>query len=353
MARTIQPAALVRPRLAAAWCGNPAAAAMYAALTLVGFTATAAADEVWIRGGEPASAARRVEGTIQDYTGRELLLQTTGQKVRRLPADRVERVETDWPDGYLQATELARSGDPQQAYERFAKAAAAERRPWVQRMILHEMLKLLMRLDRRKEAGDLFLVLIGSDAETPAIADMPLAWVASEAVEQATAERWLNRSEAQAVQLLAASHLFSTPDRQRAIAVLQKLSSTADPPIAAIAAAQLWRTRVPTATPRHVETWEQHLLQIPPPLRDGPYLILGQVYDRLGDPDRSVLALLRVSIEGGSDSRRRAAALLSAARILIREHHQDEARALLAEVVRQYPSSVERPAAERLLRGDP
>jgi tetratricopeptide (TPR) repeat protein len=132
--------------------------------------------------------------------------------------------------------------------------------------------------------------------------------------------------------------------------MLQRLSADADPRIAALAEAQLWRTSVATADAAQAQVWQAALEKMPRELRAGPSFVVGQVLRRLGRHDEAALALLRVPIHAPEHAHLAARALLDAAATLNDAGQPQEALRLAREVVKDYASTPSAKPAEELIR---
>ena len=320
-------------------------------LLLVIVSPTRAEDTVYIRPEQPGGNPYSLRGEIIDDTGRELTFRVQGSsRPRRYPADRVDRIETEWPAGFGQGTAAMTRGDFAAAAAHFVAANRAEKRAWARRRILAELVICYRVTGLDGKAGDIFLAIVQSDPATPAFDRIPLAWFATEAVPKSKAMGWLARTDLPAAGLLGASHLLATEERAVAIAKLRHLADTAsDPRLAALAEAQRWRTRIVTADESDGVRWRQRIDAMPPAVRGGPYFILAQVDERLGQADAAALAYLRVPIHFKYDRPLAARALLGAARATRQSGHTDESRGLLQELIRDYPNAAERTEAEQML----
>ena len=319
-------------------------------LLLVIVSPARAEDTVYLRPEQPGGNPYSLRGEIIDDTGRELTFRVQGSsRPRRYPADRVDRIETEWPSGFGQGRAAMARGDFAAAAEHFVAANRAEKRAWARRRILAELVICYRAAGLDGKAGDIFLAIAQSDPATPAFDRIPLAWFATEAVPKSKAKGWLARTNLPAAGLLGASHLLATDERDVAIARLRHLADTApDPRVAALAEAQRWRTRIVTADESDRVRWQQRIDAMPPVVRGGPYFVLAQVHERLGQADAAALAYLRVPIHFNHDRPLAARALLGAARATRQSGHTDESRRLLRELIRDYPNTAESTEAERM-----
>ncbi len=108
------------------------------------------------------------------------------------------------------------------------------------------------------------------------LAWLPIAWRGGArepaAIEAATARL---ADPSPAVQLVAASWLLSSPERSRAAAVLQQLSTRNERPwIARLAETLLWRVATPPQVNQSRGDWQQKLNALPMVLQVGPTITL-------------------------------------------------------------------------------
>jgi tetratricopeptide (TPR) repeat protein len=269
---------------------------------------------------------------------------------RRYAAERVVEVQTSWPAGYEEGIRLLRDKDYGAAEQRFLTANQAEQRPWVRRIILGELARALLRLGRNEQAAEVVLAILGSDATSRDFHLLPLAWASDAEVPQARAEAWMSRTNDAAANLLGASYLLSTARRPDAVTTLQRLTSHADPRVAAWAEAQLWRTSVATAGADQAQAWQAAIEKMPREMRAGPSFVVGQLLRRLGRHDEAALALLRVPIHAPEHAHLAARALLDAAMALNDAGQPQEALRLAREVVSDYASTPSAKPAEEFIR---
>lgn len=284
-----------------------------------------------------------LEGTIVDYTGKALSIESSPGSVQRIDAERVVDWRTEWSTQRLAADEVVAQRQWRRAAELYAEANLVERRAWARRMILQRWMLCYQALDLNDQAGDIFVALASSDPSTPALQHAPLQWPASSAARPEKAAEWLANSEQPAVQLLGASHLLATARRDEAVAVLRRLSALDDdhPQVAALAEAQLWRDRMAAADLAEVERWARRIADMPENLRAGPHLIVAQSLARLGRREQAMLHYLRPPLLFPQQRRLAARGLDGAVRLLQAAGRGEEAKQLADELARNYPDSVE------------
>lgn len=291
-----------------------------------------------------------LRGQIVDYTGEAITIAGLTGSPRRYPAKRVLEVETQWQDAHKAGRDALAKHDFEAAARQLAEANGAEKRVWVRRLILEELMRADMALGRPEQAGELLLALVQSDPSTPALDDAPLAWFPDDRVSRAKAEAWLAKRDQTVAVLLGASYLLSTNSATEARQALYDLLRQSDPRITALAQAQLWRSELLRANADDAAKWAARIEQLPEPLRAGPYFVLGQAYERLGLPDDAALAYLHVPVLFPERRELAARALVSAGRLMNRSGSTDEAVQMWKEVLTAYSDTPQRSEAEQLLK---
>lgn len=295
------------------------------------------ADTVTYATGKDGQGRSVVNGTVMDFTGEYLLFRASGGGQTKIPADRVLDVETDWPADYLEAERQSRNANFEKAVELYLQSLKAEKRGWAQRSIVARIIRGYQNLGRTQLAAEAFQHLLRSDPSTPYFHVIPLAWrpqQPSRSLEQAARE-WMSH-EQPAMRLLGASWLLSTSLRSQAIPVLQQLATDLDRRVATLAASQLWRTEIVTATEEQVSRWQAAIENMPADLRSGAYFVVGQALARHQQHDAAAVHLMRLPILFADDRPLSAAALLAAGRELEKAGHADEAQNLYREVVASF-----------------
>ncbi len=281
----------------------------------------------------PSGSTVRVTGTVLDYTGQTVRVRTPTGLERSYPSDQVVGVEADRLPDHRQADTLLAAGKVQQASDLYRQAIAQEKRRWVRRRLLVQLIWCDQALGRIESAATRFLALLASDPETPDFGAIPLAWQPSEQVPRRQAEAWLARTDTPAAMLLAASHLLSSDRRPVALQTLRRLAQDTDRRVALLAEAQTWRTELFRATPQQAEAWARRVEAMPPQLRAGPYWLVGQAWAQAGRHDDAALALMRVPVLYPESRRLAAMALLAAAESLAADGQTKAARRLFREVI--------------------
>ncbi|MBI1248681.1 tetratricopeptide repeat protein [bacterium] len=314
---------------------------------------TCAADDiVTLRPASLGSPAKKVRGTVIDYTGTELILQTLSGQTS-IPADKVDQVETNYPESYRQGKKLLLMGQSSEAIRAFETAAATETRPWVRREIWAMLSVALHNAGRIPEAGNVYLKIVAEDPQTIHVDVMPLAWFSlpPNFERDRAARGWMQSSQPQA-QLIGASWLLGTSDRSQAISTLGKLRSNPSPTIAMLADALLWPSKIVTATPADLRQW-QHQLDagiLRGAALAGPNLVIGKGWRQLGNNTQAALTLMRQPILYPEHRPVAAESLLQAGRALQSAGQTEEATRVLREALDKYGDQPARQEAETILK---
>ena len=269
-------------------------------------------DTVQVSNSTGAGGYATFKGQVADYTGSGLVLGTPDGRQRTFPADRILQIDTYHTQARLDADGLFEKGQFAPAAALYQQAQKEEKRPWMRRQIMAQLVWCHRATGQLQIAGVEFRSVVWEDANSPYLSCIPLTWIAGQPsgpLEQA-ATGWLNLEKEPAMVLLGASHLLSTAARGVALDRLKRLAASAQPPVNQLALAQTWRTSVVTADARQLAAWEDTIRQMPEPFRAGPYYVLGLGRARQNDWEGAALALMRVPI-------------------LYRRHHVLAARSLL------------------------
>ncbi|MBA2117981.1 tetratricopeptide repeat protein [Bremerella alba] len=308
----------------------------------------AADDVVTLRPASSTAEPTKVRGNVIDYTGQVLTLQTASGQTS-IPAEKVASVETDYASDVLQAKQFLKEGKSSEAARIFSAAVAGERRPWVKREILSLEAISLQNAGRYIEAGNAFLKIVADDPQTIHFAALPLAWFSlpPHFERDRAARQWLEMSSPYA-QLMGASWLLSTSDRSQAIQVLGKLRLSKIPQIALLAEAQLWQTKIVTASEADVQQWQRQLDAniLHGAAMAGPTLVVGKAWRQLNHDPQAALTLMRPPILYPNQRPVAAESLLQAGRALQRAGQTDEAARVLREAIAQYGDQPARQEAE-------
>ncbi len=296
-------------------------------------------DTVVTRSENSETTAKR-RGVITDWTGSTLSLQSD-TRTREIDNDRIVEIQTTWNADYLLGKQLLGNGKTSEAAAKLRLALTGETRPWAQTIIRSELVRAMSAAGDDAAAIEEFARIVAVDPQTRFLYLIPLPWsgsVGNASVEK-LAQSLLTSSEP-ALQLIAASWLTSGAERAKAIQILEKLAKDYEPGIAALAAAQLWRTEIATADETKVSTWQKRILQMPNSLRAGPYYVLASAQARLNQNQEAAINFMRIPILYPEQVALCAASLYKCARILHNDGHTNEARTLWTELLQEYPESV-------------
>lgn len=312
----------------------------------------AADDVVTLIPKSPVDNPTQVRGTIVDFSGQSLVLQTaTGQT--SIPSDKVRSVQTDYGPSYQQGLKHLSAGQTSEAIRSFQAAVAAESRPWVRREVLANAAIALQNAGRIVDAGNTFLKIIEEDPQTIHVEAIPLAWFSlpPDFERDRAARIWLEMPSPYA-QLLGASWLLGTSDRSKAIEALGNLRRSKLPSIALLAEAQLWQTKIVTAGADDVSRWEKQLAAgiLRGAALAGPTLVVGKAWRQLDNDEQAALTLMRPPILYPTHRPVAAESLLQAGRSLERSGKFADAQRVVNEVLRDYGDQPARQEAEQTLK---
>ncbi len=305
-------------------------------------------DTVVLRSPQSDGPSYAVEGVVVDSTGTAVTLESTGTRKRRYPAERVVRIETDWPANALQARQSMAAKKWVPAADQYTGAIHDESRRWARRQLQTELMQCRCALGQAKRAGDLLLAIDAEDPQSPAWQWAPLPWYGSEEVSPSDASAWLDRRE-EAARLLGAAWLLHTARRELATTELRSLTRSGRENIAWLAETQLWRLRLMVADRRQTDRWAARLESMPPNLQPGPQHLMAQAYWRQKRYDEAALMALRAPLTGQAARRLAARGLLLAGRAMRAAKRNEEARRLLTELANEYRDTPWRQDAAQLL----
>lgn len=324
---------------------------MFLSLLLCGAVAFAE-DRVYLHHAAESRTPEVYVGTINDYTGETLTMTTLSGRQIEIPAAKVAKVESDWPDAMRQAQALVGQKKFAEAEIAFQEAYRAESRGWVKRMLIAETARCRRNLGRNDAAGDAFLALAASDPHTPYLDAMPLAWKTGEPDVNLhkAATVWLGQTDSPYAQLMAASFLLSAAERTQAIAALERLKNSAPAALALLAEMQLWRTEPPGQDADKLVARRKQIERLPPAVQSGPRLLLADALARTDQPEQAALEYLRIPILDNVDRPLAAEALLRAGKQLENMGRPAQAKRLYREIITDYPAAgaIGREAATRM-----
>ena len=288
-----------------------------------------------------AEGTRTLKGRILNYSGSGLKIELSGGLQKSIPANAVVDVQLANPSTAQRAARLAvQAGQFEKALQGYRRLldSGREKRPWVQRKILAEMIECQQALGRHEQAAGTFIELLEEDPTTPYFAKIPLAWTATDQINPEKSSRWLE-SEHPAVRLLGASYLLTTR-RDRALGVLKSLMENPDQNISALATAEWLRTRVPQASPKEIQLARESLERLLPALRGGPYYVLGQLYAAQGEHRQAAIAMMHVPILFPQRQQLAAESLLTAGKSMVKSGLPADAVRVYQELLESYPKSM-------------
>lgn len=289
---------------------------------------------------------------VIDFTGRAIQYRAANGTVKSEPASAVVKVETHYPDAFLQGDKLFQAGQYDEALIEWESALRAESRTWVQREILASMVRCALRRNDWANAGSHFLKIVASDPQTLHWSVAPLVWAPGPLREgdRAAARGWLTSGDS-AAKLLGASWLLTDgKEGEAAAGVLTDLTRDASRTIADLAKAQLWRRRAGlTLTDSELANWQSHIDSLPEKLRGGPTYLRARAQFARSEYDLAAAEFLWVSLIFKQHEPTAARATLDAAEALLKAARTDDAQRLFQETVERFPWSVaSQDAAARL-----
>lgn len=295
-------------------------------------------DVVIIAGSDPSVKPVRKTGTITEFTGKTLTIESQSGRQLKIPAKQIVRIETRWNKEKLAGDRAYQQQNFREAAALYAQAADKEPRVWARRKIIVQSIWCFQNLGQPTRAASLFVALLQSDPHTGDFNAIPLVWLPrhpDDTTEQ-LAVNWLGSQQGPVVHLMAASWLLSSPHHREAREVLSRLLNHEDSRVAQLASAQLWRQQVHTVRTSELVRWHRILENMPFKFRAGPYFLLGTALARQAREEEAVIAYLRVSIQFAQHRALAAKSLLRAAQISETLDRQDQAIRLYQELVDDY-----------------
>ena len=305
-------------------------------------------DTVYFQAQDPEQGAeqdktRQLKGTIADFSGQGLRIISPNGQESLIPADSVIRIDTQRTPAQ-RAARLATKADQHtkaaSTYYRLLQSEG-EKRNWVRREILSELVLALRADGNYYQATKTFLQLLRDDPRTPYFNVIPLVWTGGTTLSpeaETTATRWLE-SQDRLERLLGSSLLLSSRKSQQAERVLNALAETATEPINSLAQAQWLRLRLPQATEQNIHACEQTIKQLPLSLQGGPYYILGRLYLAKGENRKAAVAAMRVPILYNGNPNLAAEALLTAGKAASQAGLIEDAKEIYSELINTYPKT--------------
>ena len=322
---------------------------------LMMYTACFADDTVVIKTGADGKGQRKLSGTIVSFDAQSLTMRSSTGRDNRIPATAIISYETTWPKDKIDADRLFASRKFDEALAKYRSVSRQESREWARRLIQADVVWCLRSSAQPGEACNEFFRLMDMDATKQNIAAIPLAWSTPRPTPslERRARTWLD-NKMPIVRLMGASWLLSV-DRGQAVATLERLTSDPDLLIAKMAEAQLWSTKIVTASEGDIGKWTQMVAGMPEVLRGGPYFALGRALAYHKQPEQAALAFMRVPTLYPKDSQLVVEALLAAAAELEKLGRTEEASSLYRELVNDFqetPQAAQAAVRLKAISGD-
>lgn len=289
------------------------------------------------------------KGQITEWSGAEITMEVNGRELS-IDTDQVISFRTNWPLEYAEAQQLAAQGKTTAAVQKFAQAIETESRPWAQRIIRSKLISQLMLLRQVDQAADQFVAIASQDRNTRFIYLAPLAW-SNTPNRFSRAKKWIDAEEP-IVQLIGSSWALTGPDRDAAIARLEKLVDDLDARISSLAIAQIWRTR-PSVSIKQADVWQKLVDEMPEAVRPGPIYVLAGFQALTGiqsETDKAIMNWMKVVSLSKEQSDLVSASLFESIKLLLKlgstsddpafaKMKTSQANFLLNELRSRYPES--------------
>lgn len=276
-------------------------------------------------------------GEIVDWKGDSLTLRSNGRD-REIKNQEIVEVQTAWTEEYVQGCQFYEQGNVAKAAELLQKAIQTDPRDWADRIARAKLIDIYLTLEQPAAAVEQFIQILADDRETRFFYQMPIPWFDSGQNLIQPARKWISTNDPVG-KLLGASWLIESPDRDKAIKVLEELSGHADPTVKSFAIAQLWRIR-PNPSSKQVEVWKNLVNKMPRDLRAGPLSLLANGQMRAGQANEAMISLMKIRILYPKQKTLGAAALYRASLLLQNKGNTSQAKLMLSELVSQFPQSV-------------
>ena len=277
------------------------------------------------------------KGTITQWIGDSLTINSKGVE-REIDNDTIIKFETVWGDNYNQGVQELESGNPSFAIVQFEEALSNETRPWAKLIIRTQLIEAYQSIEKYADAIRHFEAILREDPQTRFLPLAPICWTGTGTVMANTISR-LGNSRDSFLQLIGASWMLSSPQRNTGIQILQTLSGDIDPRIKNIAIVQLWRTRL-NVTDKQIKPWEKTILGLPREFRAGPYLVLAEAQSRVAQPQAAIANLMRIPILFPEQKSLVAAALYRVGNLLDNQGKSELAQSIFNELITLYPQTV-------------
>ncbi|WP_437226147.1 tetratricopeptide repeat protein [Planctomicrobium sp. SH661] len=283
-------------------------------------------------------------GTVLDYTGRALTIQTASG-VQHLPTASITSIETTYDPVYQRGIQEFQQGQTPAAQASFREAFEREQRLWVKREIRSWLVKCSLRQQDLIGAIREFREITLTDPQSRFWGIAPLVWspVAISEGVRSEMQPWL-KSERESERMLAASLLLLDPVLGEAAEdQLNQLARDTNPVLSSYSRAQLWRLPLASRNVSDVmlQNWRGDIERLPPELRSGPQSLLARGYEIQGDLRKSVSEALWLPYVYSENEPLAARALYDSAEALAKSGLTQEAKVLQQELVARYPWSRE------------
>ncbi len=314
------------------------------------------ADEVVVHGSTSTSRIT-INCEVLDYTGKKLVIKTAANKNEQTySAADVVSVRTMHTDAHESGLKALAAGDTDAAEAAFDRAVNQELRTWVRRELLALQIRCSLRRADWVAAGQRFSRLYQSDPDTRHVDLLPLNWSPrpiDTAAARGQAAVWLRDKQQPLTQLLAASWLcFEAKYDAECEQAWPSLVRLPDERLRTLAQWQSYRRRaaVEGIEDTEIARWESRVTKLEPPLRAGPYFMLGLAFERRHEFDLAAAAFLRLPFAHPTDHPITADALFNASVCIERTGLSTEAASLRQELITKYRHTTAAIKAEEGLR---
>ncbi|MFO0944343.1 MAG: hypothetical protein U1D30_00125 [Planctomycetota bacterium] len=305
--------------------------------SLLFLTTAVRADTVLLQNGQ------KLTGEILRYDESGVAIRLTNARniTKEYTRDEVVGVEADFLPEQITADAAMAKKDYAAAISGYRRAMELERRPWVKDWLRTKLMGALQAAGQWKPAAELFIQASQERDNLELMRLAPLFWrpgsTPSDA-DKGTAAEWI-QSKFPMAQLIAASWLLETDEREKAQKTLERLQTDQQQRIAWMARAQLWRLRAGAAPPDEIKRYHDLVEKMPDAVRGGPQYLLGLAYEKGNEPLEAALAYLWVPFVYEPASELAGDALLRAAIASQQAGLHNDATKLFREVVREYPGT--------------
>ncbi len=281
-----------------------------------------------------------VIGTVEDYTGEEMILQREGQPVGdRYPARSIQAVQTWRSATHEQGLVEFNAGTNAPAEQSLLKAMQEESRDWIKREILALLVRCAIRRGDWSTAGDRFLQIVQQDPTSPHWNVAPLVWAPQSLgdSQKTEARTWLKDTHAPPRVLAASWLLFDPIYGESAKKQLNDLARDSNHIVSSLARAQLWRLRLGLdLSDLDIQKWQHEVRLFPKTLRAGPQYLIGRGLLQRNEPGPAAAELLWLSTVYIDNEDLSARALVEAAGALSQAGRSQDALTLYREVLQRY-----------------